>query len=411
MSGCPLPFGQTHATSPMVTTTPNPGFIVADAKNHVMGRSLKAYIESKIHQDLKEQGIRRIRISAGSRRKRPARIASSERLRKFDSRRPTTTIVDSGEVHLHCFPSRDLILHYAGLVATYLDMQGGSPGIVQVHLPDPLQEARFLPRTNLGRLGSVDIAIIGDVDYLEGIRNDTWAGVGESDLDVFRWHKFTSPSGETVALVGCLDKIWGNTGGYLVRTLLAQSGIKCAIYIAKVGSLSSKYVANEWIATGHEAYLDNELISWTNPLDSLIDSCAQVATNQAYYEDESISKADQLDALRKSCARVARGPIVTVPTLLCETRTWLEEWAPPKAVWVDCEVAYMAKEAAEAGIDFGYLHIVSDNLLHDDGENLSNEDTDIVIGKRESLYEDVSRIISAHISRPKPLHDIDVEDS
>jgi hypothetical protein len=213
-------------------------------------------------------------------------------------------------------------------------------------------------------MGHADIAIIGDVDYLSSLCSAPWQGGSESEDGLFRWSKFESCSGKVVALVGCVEKIWGDAGGHLIRALRALSGVGCVIYVAKAGSLAKEYSANEMIATGEHAFLGEESIFWESPLETAL----------------------------SASTKVARGSIVTVSTLLCETQQWLHHWNP-KVQWVDCEVAYMAKSAVEEGIHFGYLHIISDNLHCMGGEDLSNEESDKVLAKRKILYEDITRII------------------
>ncbi|KAI9167884.1 hypothetical protein HJFPF1_04025 [Paramyrothecium foliicola] len=347
--------------------------ITATTESHVMGRALDQYVTPKVHPDLKNeslQSLRHIRVTGAIRRHPPARIASSERHRPLDFRRPTTTWIDPSRVQLNCFPSQTLVLHYASLLGTYLALRGRDPEIVSVDLPEPGQTARFLLETNLSSIGKADVAIIGDVDYLGGICDGPWNGSGESEHDLFRWKKFTSPKGKVIALVGCVEKIWGEAGEHMIRTISAHSGTTCIIYVAKAGCLSEGYTSNEWIATGDHAYLGEELVTWENPLDAVL----------------SLSN------------RVVHGAIVTVPTLLCETHEWLRKWSP-QTLWVDCEVAYMAKSAVELGIGFGFLHIVSDNLRHMGAEDLTNEESDTVMKKRQKLYEEITRILIALISQ------------
>ncbi|KAH6671518.1 hypothetical protein F5X68DRAFT_215077 [Plectosphaerella plurivora] len=343
--------------------------ITASPGNHTMGESLIPYVTDKIHQDLRDTAIDCIQVVGAVQREPPARIAAFERDQIIDYRRPTVLSVDSSTAQLNCFPSRNLVLHYASLVSTYLKLCGRNPDIVRATLPSPLQTAEFLRESNLRFLGPVDLAIIGDVHKLN-LHEGEWQGNRGPEPRIFRWKKFTSPQGKTVAMIGCQEKIWGDASYHLIHALRAGSGVQCVIYIAKSGSLLKHLDPNTWIATGDVAFLDEEIIHWENPLKEATD----LAT------------------------RVVDGPIVTVPTSLCETQEWLRQWST-KAHWVDCEVGYMAKAAAELRIPFGFLHVVSDNLHLTDGENLSNEDSPSVLRKRESLYEVMNNILDTLIAR------------
>lgn len=262
------------------------------------------------------------------------------------------------------------MLHYASTVATYLSLCGRDPGIVHLSFPEPEHTIRLIRESNLRTTGQIDLAIIGNIDNLTGLAGltDHWQGVDGSENGMFRWQNLTSSKSQTFALIGCLEQLWGDTGEHVLRALVTYLNVKCVIYIAKCGSLSREYAPNEWIATGSQAVFEGDVIQWSSPLDSALD----------------VSK------------KVARGPIVTVPTPLCETRDWLSEWSP-KATWVDCEVGFMAKAAVELGVEFGYLHVVSDNLCEIGGENLSNEDSDIVLRKRKILYDEMLKILDVLI--------------
>lgn len=222
-------------------------------------------------------------------------------------------------------------------------------------LPRPEHAAEVIHKSNLWCIGHVDLAIFGDIHHLEGLLGSTWQGDGRSKHDIFRWKTRTTAKGKRVALIGCLEKIWGEAGSHIIQTLHGHSRVKHVVYVAKAGSLSAKYHPNEWIATGGDCVnVANETIQWRNPL-------------------EEASAAS---------TRIARGSIVTVPSTLCETHNWLQEWSS-KAVWVDCEVSFIAEAAVELGIDFGFLHIVSDTLDEPHEENLSNEESDIIVTKRK----------------------------
>lgn len=337
--------------------------IEASPQNHVMSHALVTYVNQKVDRDLMKAAVRHIAVVGTMQRQPPSRGA------QFNSRIPTVSFISQTEAQLSCFPSKNLCFHYASIIATYLALKGLRLNI-SISLPAPSQTERVFRESNLQALGPVDIAIIGHVHYLDDLYKGDWhAGAGEAEYDIFRWKKFPSLKGDTIAILGCLEKIWGDASYHLLRSIYTQSKIRCVIYIGKAGSLSARYNPNEWIATGEDAFIENQTISWESPLTASL----------------------------QDTQKVAYGPLVTVPTTLCETQEWLEEWLP-KTDWVDCEVGYLAKAAAELQIAFGYLLVVSDNLQISGGEDLSNEDSDVIIRKREKLYDCIIEILRSFIS-------------
>jgi len=92
------------------------------------------------------------------------------------------------------------------------------------------------------------------------------------------------------------------------------------------------------------------------------------------------------------------GNMVTVSSPLCESFDWLEE-NKGQASWVDCEVGHIAKACKETGTQFGYLHIVSDNVSGRHDENLANEQTSIVRIKRRKLFDEMQTILEGFLMR------------
>lgn len=68
--------------------------------------------------------------------------------------------------------------------------------------------------------------------------------------------------------------------------------------------------------------------------------------------------------------------------MLDETKDWL--LATEKQYdFVDPEIGHMAKASLEGGTEFGYLHIISDNLARKYLHHLSNKRlTDVLIGRK-----------------------------
>jgi hypothetical protein len=336
---------------------------------HTMGQSLRQYVNQKIHPDLQDASLCQILVVGSLLRPPDARVSPFEpHGLPLNFRRPTTSIINKNAIRLNCFPSNAMIVHYASLVTTYLSLREMDCMIVQPVLIDPDETAKLIHKSNIRALGQTDIVIVGDVHYLKELTGDQWEGDSGSVRDIFRWQKFVSSKGKSVALLGCLDQLWGEMGHHLIDALRLRAGARCVVYIGKTGSLCSEYAPNEWIATGDHFFIGDESLKWHNPLkQALVGS-----------------------------TRVIEGPIVTIPTPLCETQEWLKKW--PNTSWVDCEVGYMARVAKKSGVRFGFLHIVSDNLHDASGENLSNEDLEAVKIKRQILYVEIERIIKLLIS-------------
>lgn len=354
----------------------SPALYVADMDSHTMRMSLLRYVTQKVHPDIRDGSWSQINIVGSLQRNAPARIASFEHhARSFNFQRPTITITDPRTVQLNCFPSRSYVQHYASVVATYLSLTGRDPTIVRAILPTESDTLRVLLQSNIEMLGLVDIVVVGEVYKLKKFVTDTWQGEGSSLRDLFRWQKFLSPKGRTIALLGCLENVWGEAGGCLVRVLQQLAGVKCVLYVGKVGALHPNYAPNEWIATGTQTSVEDKSITWRSPLDNTM-----LLSNQ-----------------------VVQGSHITVPSLLCETQTWLRKWEATCA-WVDCEVGYMAEAAKDVGAEFGYLHIVSDNLKSVYPEDLSNEDLAVVMSKRKLLYQEIELILESLFARWDPPH-------
>lgn len=347
--------------------------IEASPETHVMANALLAYTREKIPHGILEPEVNHIVISSAH----GTAPHSAGKGHPFDGRHPALTPIGGGGVRLECFPSRNLCFHYASLIATFLALNKRRDSVsIQLLLPEPSLTERVLRNSNLRRLGPVHIAIIGHVHHLEGLCDGQWEGdMDESSHEnIFRWKKFKTPAGRSVALIGCLEKLWGDASQHLVKVLAQLSQVQRVVYIAKAGALNERYSSNEWIATGETAFLDGEQITWHSPL----------------------TKALEISN------KVASGPVATVTTTLCEDKGWLRDWSP-RATWVDCEIGYIAKASNELGISFGFLHIVSDNLCTVGGEDLSNEDSDHVVQKRILLYNEIVRILDAFLSRESDL--------
>ncbi|KAK1481094.1 hypothetical protein CTAM01_14018 [Colletotrichum tamarilloi] len=235
-----------------------------------------------------------------------------------------------------------------------------------------LEAERILRQSNLQQLGPTDAVIFGEVHNLTQLVPDIrW---GSQHLEgLFDWYTYRSAQGKSITLLGCREGLWGEAAGSLIRVLQEVSNTQYVFYIGKVGSLVEEFTANEWVATGNESFLGGASLSWNNPL----------------------QEAAEFSNM------VVQGTHVSVPSPLCETKEWLQQ-QQRTCSWVDCESWHMAKAASEVGVKFGYLHIVSDNLVDEDNENLSNEDCDDTQNKREILYRAIEKVLRKFVENWGP---------
>ena len=162
--------------------------------------------------------------------------------------------------------------------------------------------------------------------------------------------------------MGCKHTYWGEIAGRIVK-FLAKNGVKRIIYSGKLGTLNSKLIPNQTIATGNSSILPNgRIIEWKNLFDEIVDF------------------------------QVFKGVHITVPSVLQETKTWLNE-NKSSVDFVDPEIGHMALSAYESGIEFSYLHIVSDNLSVKFETDLSNERRTDVIENRKNLCKKIGNMI------------------
>lgn len=335
-----------------------------DPSNHCMGESLLNYLLPKIHQYIKERDWSQIVVKPTYIRASPAVPAETEKSNKlFNWHRPTATVIDDGTIHINCYPGNDYVQHYAELVATYLSLSGKDSSHVTYILPTADQCMKPFRESNLRDMGEVDVAVVGYVCQLTRFIGPEWHG--KSSKDIFAWQKFRTAQGKSVALVGCMPSFWGDISANFVCMLRRLNRVRCVIYIGKAGSLDPRDGPNEVLATGSQSYVSGEKVEWHNVL-------------QPYLPRRP---------------SVAEGVHVNVYSPLVENLQWLKQWRH-SCRWVDCEVGHMAKEASKHGVDFGFLHIISDNVTEKYSFDLSNEDLDEVKRLRELLCRDVESILA-----------------
>jgi hypothetical protein len=342
---------------------------IADASTHTMADSLRDYVQDKVHQDIKARKWARILVRGSYERTAPARPAENEKRQKlFNWHRPTATLIDHSTVALNCFPGASYVQHHASLVATYLALTENNPTAVLCSLPTAEQCMEPFLRSNLEDMGKADIVVVGYTYRLPQCINDIWNG--REDGKLFAWQKRMLPTGQHVAYLECMISFWGDIAGYLIRALQTLNHPQCVIYLGKAGSLRPDLHPNEWIVTGDRSFIGEEVVTWDNVL------------------------APET----KTSSKVLDGDSVTVPSPLCESLEWLTQWRS-RCSWVDCELGHMALAARDGKMDFGYMHIISDNVAMPHNETLANERATDAHTKRQILFEEVQNILALFFAR------------
>lgn len=89
---------------------------------------------------------------------------------------------------------------------------------------------------------------------------------------------------------------------------------------------------------------------------------------------------------------MVRGVHTCLASVLYETHDWLLS-NQTRVDFVDPEIGQMAKAALDVGCQFGYLHIVSDNLARKYDRDLSNERLADVRRDREGLLAEIQAVL------------------
>lgn len=336
---------------------------IASPENHTMGSSLNEYLRIKVHPDILSRSWDPILIN-GLHDRLHASISTIEKTDKpFNWQRPTasTSPYAPNTIRLHVFPGFDYVQHYAAIVATYLSLECNSRDVVQYSLPTTDQCMLPLLQSNLAQLGKVDVVVMGYVHGLAGYTgNRGWDGGDSSQL--FAWQKIIMPNGTTVAFLGCRVSFWGDIAGNVVRALQQLNGVRCVLYIGKLGSLRAEHTPNTLLASGNRSSVKGETVEWDNALAPFL-----------------ASKHEQ--------GVVVNGMHLTLPSVLDETKEWLAKNISAHD-FVDPEIGHMAKASLEGGTEFGYLHIISDNVARKYAHDLSNERLQgVLIGRKGSISE------------------------
>lgn len=222
-------------------------------------------------------------------------------------------------------------------------------------------------------MGGVDIVVVGYVHGLERWIQGPWEGSNNEHL--FSWKKSISQRGYRTAFLGCRVNFWGDIAGNIIRALQRLNDAKCVLHVGRLGNLCAEHVPNHWLAMGCQSVVRDELVKWANPLESQL----------------------------QHSSSVAHGVHCTLVSVLDETKDWL--LATEKQYdFVDSEIGHMAKASMEGGTEFGYLHIIWDNLARKYIHDLSNErPTDVrVLEGRKLLVSEIQDVFGHFFDQWSP---------
>jgi hypothetical protein len=319
--------------------------------------SLLRYLQIKVHHLIQDQPWDSIRVVGDY--DRQAVISEYEKTGKlFNFERPTAQ-VHGRDLVVKAFPGADYVHHYALIIATYLAMTGRAAGTVSYELPDPAVSRDAVQQLTLDLDG--DLVIVGwGLPHLAPARGVWTHGPG------YAWQR-TQVHGRRVVYLGFLHSIWGDVAGRVVARL-AELGARDVVYVGKVGALAPEVEPNTRLATGNESLVGGDLVMW----DDFFGDFAAVQPG------------------------VHTGIHVTSPSILLEDRDWLTKHA--EHAFVDPEIGPMGAAARHAGIGFGYLHVISNNLARHYPADLSNERHRDVIQRRTVLISQIRDIIANRLA-------------
>lgn len=316
-----------------------------------MGKSLEKCIEMKLQDIIFDDSISEIHV-VGKYDRSEGISTKEKRDKAFNYKRPTVSIKGNFAI-INCYPGMDYVYHYASLIKTYLSILKIEKKIV-VQFPTEQEIENQLMHSNISKIPKSKTVILGYVqgfEYLSDAKN--WLGRGD-----FMWKQITDDK----ILVGCKHSYWGDIAGYIVAAL-ARRGVKRIIYVGKLGTLNKNYPPNEIIATGNKSvFIDGSFIEWNNIFEEFN---SDIIKNGIHY---------------------------TLPSIIQETKEWVLE-NENEITFVDPEIGHMAKSAIQNGIDYSYLHIVSDNLSKKFLDDLSNERKENVLIKRKKLIKTIGNCL------------------
>jgi len=333
-----------------------------DPRSHTMSPPrLLRYLDIKVHHLIQERDWDSI-IVVGE-YDRSCVISANEKTGKlFNWQRPAAEPRDRTLI-IKCFPGTDYVLHYALIIATYLHMTGRYRGQVRYQLPPEAACQAAVSDLNVDPRGDGLVILGWGLPRMAGA--GAWTPGGG-----FAWTR-DDLGGHRVLYLGFLHSIWGDVAGRVVARLAAL-GARNVVYIGKVGSLDPQVVPNTRLATGDSSILAGEPVRWRD-----------------FFTDQAARHYDVLPGVH-----------ATSPSILLEGRAWLSRQAGRH--FVDPEIGHMGRAAAAAGIRFGFLHIISNNLACPYHHDLSNERVETVLELRAQLLSRIRDIIKLTLDASAP---------
>jgi hypothetical protein len=326
-----------------------------DPNAHTMGLHLPRYVLPKI-PELNLAGIHTIRVY-GSHSLAMLLNAKPKLSKRFNWRRPDFVRV-SNAIHCVTSPGQDYTRHYAELIAT-ANMLRGQQVPVLLDSPNGFEVDGFIERWLPRNVPCADVVILGYVQHLfPNTSNPGW-----NKCHGFAWRR-QSIADKSALMLGCEFSYWGDIAGALVSAIGNRKLAPWVVYVGKLGALDSNIRPNERLATGSHSTVKDVEIEWRS----------------------------RLNELRLPSLVVKHASHITMGSVIDETRPWAE-LASRKHQVVDPEIGHMRLRAGLAGMDFDYLHLVTDNLMYDHGHGLYGERQPDVRRKRLELLRSAEDII------------------
>ncbi|MFB6181686.1 MAG: NUDIX hydrolase [Candidatus Magasanikbacteria bacterium] len=330
-------------------------------ENHAMEDALERYTRKKIHHEIKENNNQISSIKIIGNHDRSTKVYKDEkRDKKFNHQRPTC-FLEEDNLYLCCFPGKDYVYHYAKLVKYYTELENLDITVSYLPPSDQAVKKEFLS-TNITEIPDADVVIFGNIDRIGLFENKEFKGKGD-----FEWKKGVINNKE-VLLLGCKFSIWGDNGYQLIKNLDSVCNFSTFIYTGKLGVLNSDIKPNKYLATGDSSIVNKGEIEWNNLFD------------QQPNQKENI----------------LQGKHFTCRSVMDETKDKINS-IKEKVSFIDPEIGNMAKAAQEFDKNFSYLHVISDNVINHQRENLSNERTRNIREKRDKLFNEIGEIIRQEI--------------
>lgn len=333
--------------------------VAVEPDGHTMSRdSLLRYLTIKVHHLAQDRDWRRIRVVGDY--DRDAVVSVHEKTGKlFNWQRPTAEVRADDELIVKCFPGADYVHHYGLIISTFLAMTGRPADHVTYEIPDSETCDRAVEQIDLALDG--DLVIVGwGLEHLATVPGPWTYGPGHA------W-KRAYVHGRSVVYLGVLHSIWGDVAGRVV-TRLAALGADDVVYVGKVGALDRRVAPNTTLATGNLSLLGPAAVTWPD-----------------FFGDVAACQPGVLTGIH-----------VTSPSVLLEDRRWLA--ANARHAFVDPEIGPMGAAAVAAGIGYGYLHVISNNLAHRFPADLSNERHRHIVRQRAILVGRIRDIIAQRLA-------------